>query len=558
MPRTVRFLLVWSVPLIAIGVFWLLCAVVAPGFGMQNSLRAWLFNVIEHGSGLWWVIVYYLAGLTVYFVRVYRDRPRVHTAYRAVAVIGAALSVVSICVPIYFMVNLDKNAGRFYAGASTFYARDPGQVPSSLHLLANGGTKNSGGCAVLGGHDVYGCIQQGDLSPAGWEPRVGSLDGATIALGRAIGDVQAVSLRPETITYLNGRGAVPGSWSGVLDGSGINVPLGGVAEWTGEGAVTACTFTGDYGIDRAFGGARMNSLTNLISERFPLIGYEMGDVWGYCDGKQPVVVVPVTMPIPWTHRTVDAPAGVIIVHGDHGHVNLDYRTDVGPGALPGPVYPKSLMAQQRTETKWAAGRENMNRNHFGFDPANSQAQSGNVSEYLLRDKRTGRLQWVTPMILRGSTSELFVAYSVTPADEVHRRNLNPQSVYVLDDTDARRINIDNLDADARSWLAVNAGTVMSNGGKLVEFTPIDGDTWRGFVEFNGRVAYRIDISASHKIPVQLTELDPAGQTLSTPPPTAGNADCGKDLGALTPAQVTRCAKIFVDELSNRQQQTPPR
>ncbi|PXX54090.1 hypothetical protein DFR70_12571 [Nocardia tenerifensis] len=556
MPRTIRFLLLWSVPPLLIGAYWLLWAVVAPGFGRQNSVRAWVFNVVLHGSGLWWVVIYYVVGLTVYCARVYRDRPKGHAVHRAVAVGGALLFVVTLSVPIFFAVNLDKNEGRFYAGATTFYARDPGRVPSSLHLLADGGTKNSGGCAIRGGHDVYGCVEQGDLSPAGWEPRVGSLDGATIALGRAIGDVQAVSLRPETITYLNGRGGTLGSWSGVLDGSGITVSLGGVAEWTGEGNVTACTFTGDYAIDRAFGGARMNSLTNLLRERFPLIGFEMSDVWGYCDGKQPVVVIPVTTPIPWTHRTVDAPAGVIIVRGDHGHVSTDYRADVAAGTLPGPVYPKSLVARQRTETKWAAGRENLNRNHFGFDPAHSQAQSGNVAEYLLRDKRTGRLQWVTPMTLRGSTSELFVAYSVTPADEVHRRELNPQSVFVFDDTDPRRINIDNLDADARSWLATNAGTVMSNGGKLVEFTPIDGDTWRGFVEFNGRVAYRIDISATHKIPVQLTELDATGQTQPAQPAASRNADCGKVLGSLTPAQLTQCAKVFVDELANRQ--PPPR
>ncbi|QIS09909.1 hypothetical protein [Nocardia arthritidis] len=540
-----RVLIAWVItPPLLVGAYWLFWAVVAPGFGRQNGVEAWWYNVFLHGNGLWWFLAYVFAGLAVYFGYVY---------YEVWFLTGLCvlLMIGSLGVAGYFLVNLDKNEGRFYTGATTFYVHDPEHVPSALHLLADGGAKNTDGCAIKGRHDVYGCLRQGDLPSAGWDPRIGSLDGAGVALSRATGDVQAVSLRTETITYLNGKGD-NGSWSGVLDGSGINVPLGGVAEWSGQGSATQCTFTGDYGIDRAFGGSRRNSLPNLLKERFPLIAYSMGDVWGYCDGKEPIVVIPVTTPIPWTHRTVDAPAGVITVRGDHGRVRLDYLRDVAPGTLPGPVYPKSIAAHQRTETKWAAGREYMNRNHFGFDPAHSGAQSGNVSEYLLRDKSTGRLQWVTPMTLRGSTSELFVAYAIIPADEVHRGSLNAQSVYALDDSDPRRINIDNLDADARSWLAANAGTVMSNGGKLVEFTPIDGDTWRGFVEFNGRVAYRIDIAASRKTPVQLVRLDDTGDTGPPAPSGPPNADCGKALASLTPAQLAQCAKVFVDELANRQ------
>ncbi|MEV6065926.1 hypothetical protein AB0L82_05175 [Nocardia sp. NPDC052001] len=545
MPDGARVFAWWLVLPGVVGLYWLFWAVAAPGFGRQNGLRAWWFNVFAHGGGLWWLIGYAAAGVIAYGVYAYSN---------AATIAGSLLLVAAIVGAGYFLVALDKNEGRFYSGATTFYIRDADHVPGSVHLLGDGGQRDSDGCAILGRHDVRGCIKQGELSAAGWDPRAGSLDGARIALSRATGDVQAVSLLTDTITYLNGK---DGAWSGVLDGSGINVPLGGVAEWTGQGNATECNFIGDYAIDKAFGGARMNSLNNLLKEKYPLIGYDMSDVWGYCDGKEPIVVIPVTTPMPWTHRTVTAPAGVIVVRGDHGHIALDYRQEVAAGALPGPVYPKSLTAQQRTETKWAAGRENMNRNHFGFDPANSGAQSGNVSEYLLRDKATGRLQWVTPMTLRGSTSELFVAYSVTSADEVHRGNLNAQSVYVLDDSDPRRINIDNLDADARAWLATNAGTVMSNGGKLVEFTPIDGDTWRGFVEFNGRVVYRMDISASHKTPVQLVKLDDTGAAAAeaTPNPVAApNADCAKDLGGLTPAQLAQCAKVFVDELATRQSQ----
>ncbi|GAB2546941.1 hypothetical protein [Nocardia heshunensis] len=551
MSRVRTIFTLWALPPAVIGLFWLFWATIAPGFGTQNGFRAWYFNVIQHGGGLWWLLAYaFTVALIVVATWGGLD-------YRGVwSTIVALLLVVSIVMIGRFAINLDKNVGRFYAGATTLYVHDPNQVPESLHLLTDGGMKNTDGCAIRGRHDVFGCVKQGDLPTAGWEPRVGSLDGAQIALTRATGAQQSVSLRTETITYLNGKGDAPGSWSGVLDGTGINVPLGGVAMWSGQGNATQCTFTGDYGIDRAFGGSRMNSLNNLLRERFPLIGFDPSDVWGYCDDKEPIVVIPVTAPMPWTHGTVTAPAGVILVRGDHGHVRLDYRPNVDAGTLPGPVYPKSLSRFQRDEIKWVAGRENMNRNHFGFDTTAAGEESGHPSGYLLRDKTTGRLVWVTPMTLRGSTSQLIVAYAVTPADVVHRGNLNPQAVYALDDTDPRRINIDNLDADARSWLASNAGTVMSNGGKLVDFTPIDGDTWRGFVEFNGRVAYRLDISASRTVPTQLVKLDDLAPGANTPNAPA-NADCGKDIASLSPAQLAQCAKVFVDELANRQGQQGP-
>ncbi|MFE3190359.1 hypothetical protein ACFXHA_15200 [Nocardia sp. NPDC059240] len=545
-------LILWALPPVMVGLYWLFWDLVAPGFGIQNGVRAWYFDVFQHGGGLWWLLSYDFV-IALIFVSRWRKLD-----FRGVwLTILALLLVASLAMIGRFAINLDKNVGRFYAGATTLYVHDPKQVPASLHLIADGGHHDTDGCAIKGNHDVTGCIKQGDLATTGWEPRVGSLDGAQIALTRASGAQQGVSLDADTITYLNGKGDAPGSWSGVLDGSGINVPLGGVAEWSGQGTATQCTFTGDYGIDRAFGGSRKNSLNNLLRERFPLIGFDPSDVWGYCDGKEPIVVIPVTTPMPWTHGTVTAPAGVILVRGDHGHTRLDYRREVEAGALPGPVYPKSLSRFQRDETKWVAGRENMNRNHFGFDTTSAAEQSGHTSGYLLRNKATGRLEWVTPMTLRGSTSQLIVAYSVIPADAVHRGNLNPQAVYAFDDNDPRRINIDNLDADARSWLASNAGTVMSNGGKLVDFTPVDGDTWRGFVEFNGRVAYRLDISASRTVPTQLVKLDDLAPGANAPAGPA-NADCGKDIAGLTAAQLAQCAKVFVDELANRQAQQGPR
>ncbi len=333
----------------------------------------------------------------------------------------------------------------------------------------------------------------------------------------------AVSLDEDTLTYLNASPAKPATdghpaqkadaarWSGILDGSGPYQSLGGVAEWTGNGIPRQCLFAKQYRIDRAINGSKGNSLTHLVAQRFPALRWDERDAWGYCDtNDQPIVVLPMTRQIYWMDRTVDTAGGVVTVQGDNGSTKLTYYPTVKSGQFPGPVYPMTLVAKQREQMSWAAGRKNRNTG-FGYEPADSDAQSGNVSEYLLR-KVTGRLEWVTPLTLRNSPSQIFVAYSVTAADEVNDGSLNTLSIYVLGPDDPRRINIDNLEADAQNYVRnVDPGFLAgNNGGKLGEYTPVDGDHWRAFGELRGRVIYLLDISASRKIQPKLTNLGAAG------------------------------------------------
>lgn len=442
----------------------------------------------------------------------------------------------------------DKDFARYYNQSTTFYIPSLDDVPNSLQALTKSAQRGDGThCDLVGAADVPSCIKQGALPDTGWDARVSSLDGAEFALKRTSADTQGVSLNSDTLVYLNAWKNEPARWSGILDGKGINVHMGGVTEWEGQGKPIQCEFKKEYAIDRAFGGDRSNSLKNLLAEKYPSLRFNMFDAWGYCDGDEPIVVIPMKKQVYFKNRTVDTAGGIVIVRGDNGHTKLSYKASVKPGEYPGPVYPATLVNTQRDEVKWAAGRERNERDKFGYEPGKSIAQAGNVSEYLLRNKKTGRLEWVTPLTLRGSSSELFVAYAITPADEVNSDDLNQLKVYVLADDDPRRINIDNLESDARNYLANNAGTFKSNGGKLVEFTPVDGDRWRAFAEMNGRVVYRLDISASRKIKPELVSLDSQSTTVGE-----DKGQCGEAVGTLTPAQLTGCMQQFVNELADRQ------
>jgi hypothetical protein len=298
----------------------------------------------------------------------------------------------------------------------------------------------------------------------------------------------------------------------------------------------------------------MADLADFLAQSYPGLRWTIGDVWGYCSGAEPVVVIPVTQMIRFMNRSVSTAAGVIEVRGSAGKTTLTYLPTVTAGSLPGPVYPESLVSVQLAQASWAAGRGSMNNGGFGYEPANSAAQAGNAGNYLLRSAATGRLEWVTPLTLRNSTSQLFVGYAVSGADTVTAGKLNPLSVYVLSPSDPRQVNIDNLEAEARNWLAQQEPGFISSGGKLLEFTPASGNMWRAYGELNGRVVYLIDMDATGAVAPTLTSvtaLSGGSGGSGGGGPAGSTAVCGKPLASLTASQLAFCLRSFADELAGR-------
>jgi hypothetical protein len=529
------------------------------GLKWTQTYDLWMFTTLTSGA---YLMLFFTVGLFGSAVILGLNAPD-HSRYDKrpsdkimvdCAIVALAATLVPGSLWVKTIWDNDKDAGRYYANSTAFYVENPSSVPDSLQNLVDDANVAEG-CDLLGSHDVRGCVRQGALAVEGWDERVSSFTGAQIAIRRKTDGVQRVSLADATVTYLNTKGDQPAVWSGVLDGSGKEQSLYGVAEWAGEGDPKVCEFSGEFAIKRAFNGERGNSLSNLLADRFPIMRWDIGDVWGYCDNDQPIVVVPVTKPIRWMDRTVDTAAGVILVQGNHGDVELTHVSDVKAETYRGPVYPASLVAKQREEVKWAAGRKNMDRFSFGYDPSSSDEQGGNVSEFLFRDKKTDRLVYVTPLTLRSSSSEVFVAYSVTYADEVSSGQLNELSLYVLDKGDKRLINIDQLAAEANDWMSRNVGTFRANGGHLIEFTPIDGDTWRVFGEMGGQVVYRLDISASRRVAPKLVSLgaydEQQSSSQSDPGQPQDNSGCVTDLSTLSGGDLAKCLRSVTDEASRR-------
>jgi len=416
-------------------------------------------------------------------------------------------------------------------------------APDFTRVFANLRPGDGKECDLVGTPSQPACFKKGTLPTTGWDPRIASLDGATKALTRNSGSGNKQSLDTDTVTYLNTWDGHPARWSGIVDGSGNGTGLGQVAEWDGTHA-TFCNFQGKYAIDRSFGGSGDADLPDMLAEVYPGFRWTKTDVWGYCLGDQPIVVIPMTRQHYFENRTTDGYAGIVTVQGDNGHVKLTYIAHPKTGDYPGPIYPSSLVDAQVDQVSWLDGRRGHDDYGFGFAPISSDVQAGNVSDYLLRDTVTGRLVWVTPLTYANSTSNLIVAYAVEYADQAPNGPLNRLTLYVLAQDDPRRINIDNMESDARTWFLAAEPSFLSNGtgGKLLEFTPVGGNIWRAYGEINGVVRRLLDFDATRHTPPKLTQVDTPTVTPLTP---SSNLNCNHPGNQ---SDVIQCIKQLTGQL----------
>ncbi len=464
----------------------------------------------------------------------------------------------------------DKDEARYYNASTTFYTPtlDLNKAPGSMKPLLDGATTGDGKrCQLVGKHDVPSCIREGTLPDTNWEARTSSLTGATFFLSKKTGDTSGVSLMNDSVTYLYNKEGDGGKWTGIRDGSGKLTPMYGVVEWSGKGEPTECYFNRDeYNFNRAFGGEKMNNLVNLIAERYRAYFWDNNDIWGYCDGSKPVIVMPMKQVVNYNNRTVEAAAGVLILRGSQsGDPVFDFRTSVKSGELPGPVYPPSLLGKQREMLKWAAGRGEKNSGTgFGYEATDADAQTGNASEYLLRDAVTKRLYWVSPMTPTGDT-QLFVAYGLQAADEMNQGVLNPLNVYVLDGKDTRQVSLDTLDNTVKQVIGTQDPAFIANGGKIVEYLPLNSITWQVYGERGGQPVYVITLPVTAAVKPTIATIRQDGTILPSksvsmnidpqqpnqPAQPSAGTGCDKPPAQMTEPELAQCLGKLADEYRQR-------
>jgi len=561
---------IWSsVALIAfIGIWWLVF-----GYWLDETARQrqWFFHAfLERGffpggpnpvHFTWWTWFFVatalliVAGYKIYDVRsnrfvdakTFKEQPYwqliVRSPFALIGLVVFALGVVVFC----FHIN-DHSAA--YAGSTTFIVEDTDNLPGSLKRLGDDTDPNQNGCALYAYDDMRGCIQEGTFDFE-WDNRGSSATGALTVIKRSGSGNSKTQLLEDTLTYVYGMGD-NGVWTAIRDGKSKQ-PIYGVLSYAGEGNVQTCRFTGQYALNMAFGGHWNRSLADDIAAKYPNLFYQGSDRYGYCDGDQPVIVIPMREQETFRTRMAYRSAGVLVIKGSASGAPVYERIkNVKAGELPGPAYPASLASEQRESMGMIAGIGDSVFGSFGYKPTDVETQSGNASEYQLRDKSTGRVYWVTPMIPRGGDSQSLAAYTVISADEATEGSLNEQRIYVLPDDDPRAVNLEDLEARTRDALNREDPGFYAAKGKLVEFLPLSSDSWQVYAELSGRVVYRIEVPTDARIEPKVFSLT-SSSSEDDPDGTQDQASaCVEDLSALDDKDLAQCLSDIADELNSRQ------
>ncbi len=401
-------------------------------------------------------------------------------------------------------------------------------------------------------------VDEGVMENA-WVPRVASMTGALRVLSKTSSSSNSNVLMRNTITYLYGEGD-SGVWTAIRNGKGQQ-DIFGISSWDGTGnedRINTCRFTKDYALNKNFGGPWGNkNLWDSVASAYPSFYYAPSDLWGYCDGEEPVMVLPGVSLSSFDMRSVDAPSGVVTIRGSRsGQPVINMVNDVQPGDFPGPVYAQRLVDSQRGALDWSAGYYQSVNEHFGFDVTDAESQKGNNSNYLLKNKEDERLYWVTPMKPQDADEQTIIAYSVIPADELSPKNLNPQAVYILnaEEDSQRTVNLDDLESYAQDAACTKDANFCTDTpkGKIIEFLPVTDTHWQAFGEVDGRVKYLIDIEVGATIKTHPTALPPDQQVsvgVSTLE-TEGIAGCGTP-SSLTEKQLSECLTGIAAEIQSR-------
>ena len=538
-----------------IGFVWLLLRWLAPGVGGDRVIALWVQrwffpNGLAHLAGWFWL----WAAINLVITAMILGFPDEYMGPIGWAwTIPATAAVLVVVWPFTVAVwDNDKDLARYYDKAAVIHVPSLADPPASLSALLNGAHPGRGGCVRVSKHDVPSCIvQDNGYASMVWESRTSGLVSARTAMTQAASQTQGVDVMASSMTYVWGTRPNTGQWSAILDGSGDNTPAYGVAEWDGQSnAATVCRFTGDHKFDRAFNGSGTNNLRHLLAEKYPRLFFADDDVRGYCEGDRPTIVIAAQRQVGYKNRTVQVPAGVLILRGTRdGQPDITHQKTVKPGELPVPVYPISLTRIQRDATAWVAGRGN-HEQKFGFQVSSFETQKDNPGEYNLRGADQ-RLHYVTPMTPRGTQSQAFVAYGIVADDEVTDGRLNRYDLYVLGTDDPMIANLATLNAKSSLISA-------QNGATLEGFIPLGGDRWRVYGVRNGQTVFYINLSASSQIQPETvmsgsSETQQPTQPQPQPQPSQQPAttDCGKSPAQLDNKQLAKCIADLGDELRRR-------
>jgi hypothetical protein len=335
-------------------------------------------------------------------------------------------------------------------------------------------------------------------------------------------------------TYLPGLGV----YSTPVQARGFAAGLStAVIQSPSSSTASVCTFTSEAPVSSGMFAANLKRAISFVD---PGLDFTASDTWVYCDGKNAKLVVPVIR-MAGQPESYPVPAGVIIYDG----ANATLKSEVKAGELPGPVYPSSLAADQRSSLEASQGFWDKVMSRAGYETSedtDGDPNSGNVSEILL--KRAGGWDYVTPLTPRGKSFTV-TAVAVVPADHVKAGEFNKLVVHKL--TQPREGNQALADRVKAAFPQLG----WAAGLQLVEVIPTSPTTWDATLSNGRAVANRVSVTADGTLCLQDTKgktincvtQDGAAQapsnTTGAGEPTGSPVAPNAELGTLTDAELAQ-------------------
>ena len=324
----------------------------------------------------------------------------------------------------------------------------------------------------------------------------------------------------------------------------IQPPLVGARSQTS----VACHF--DPGHKLRLGGfAPTNNLGYHLSFKRPFSFWDESDAYGFCDGEEPVVVVPLKKLGGFWPVITDRPDGVAVYRGRDLTV---YGADEVPAELVGPTYPRSIAAQQREASVASGSFSDWVFKRAGFDTAGQQPSddededstasadepnAANAVDFSLVNSE-GQGEYVTALTPIGA-SESVVALGHL-SNRQSGSDLNP---YVVSRYAEPLPALSTSENRIRSDFNHLPG--WASGMRVMEITPAADGNYVASIGQNQVVTYRMLVATDGTV----TILDTAGE--GAPPPQGEQPGGDGDPSTMSTAELQRLIKEYTDELASR-------
>lgn len=249
-----------------------------------------------------------------------------------------------------------------------------------------------------------------------------------------------------------------------------------------------------------------HSLSWSIHAKKPFAHWNSDDAYGYCNGEDPVVVVPLWKYEGfWLTKRVADGAAVYTADG----VEILSADELVDDGIEGPTYPRSLAEIQRDALNAGGSLSDWLGSRYGYDGTekdDEDANEGNTTEFTLMDDE-GVMSYVTPLTPKGS-SQSITAVSVVPAQQGHGK----PEVVVNTSTDLGSTSTVTTAIKESSVSGDNAWTTRwASGMSVYEILPGADGHWVASIGQGQAVSYRADIAPDGSVTVTNSET---GQTSS--------------------------------------------